>query len=87
MSPNDASIPAGSTGGDLKSLGIGLLSSHTELAIAAEAMLRERYEWCDTESAEILVALGGDGFMLQTLHTMLEGQRPRPVFGMNRGTV
>ena len=34
-----------------------------------------------------LVALGGDGFMLQTLHAMLESGDPRPVFGMNRGTV
>ena len=35
----------------------------------------------------MLVALGGDGFMLQTLHAMLEASRPSPVFGMNRGTV
>ena len=36
----------------------------------------------------MLVALGGDGFMLQTLHEMLDGDRHAlPVFGMNRGTV
>ena len=35
----------------------------------------------------MLVAIGGDGFMLQTLHEMLDGGIPRPVFGMNRGTV
>ena len=52
-----------------------------------EAILRQRYDWADADSAKILVALGGDGFMLQTLHHMLEGGRPRPVFGMNRGTV
>jgi NAD+ kinase len=72
---------------DLKALGIGLMSSHTEVAKAAEAMLRQRYDWADADEAETLVALGGDGFMLQTLHSMLEGARPRPVFGMNRGTV
>jgi NAD+ kinase len=66
---------------------IGLLSSHTELAKAAETMLRRRYQWTNEEEAEILVALGGDGFMLQTLHQMLETGRARPVFGMNRGTV
>ena len=33
------------------------------------------------------LALGGDGFMLQTLHTMLEARRIVPVFGMNLGTV
>ena len=38
--------------------------------------------------AETLVALGGDGFMLHTLHAMLDGERRCvPVFGMNRGTV
>jgi NAD+ kinase len=72
---------------DLASLKIGLLSSHTEVAKAAEAMLRRRYRWADTQEAEILVALGGDGFMLQTLHHMLDAGCPRPVFGMNRGTV
>jgi NAD+ kinase len=68
-------------------MGIGLVASHTEVARAAEAMLRHRYEWADAESAETLVVLGGDGFMLHTLHSMLESGRPRPVFGMNRGTV
>ena len=87
MSPNDASRPAKASKADFASLRIGLLSSHTELAKAAEAMLRGRYDWADMDSAEILVALGGDGFMLETLHRMLEGGRPLPVFGMNRGTV
>ena len=72
---------------DLKSLRIGLVSSHTELAKAAEAMLRRRYDWAETAEAETLVALGGDGFMLQTLHEMLSRGRVCPVFGMNRGTV
>jgi NAD+ kinase len=72
---------------DLAALGIGLVSSHTEVATAAEAMLRQRYDWADAEQAETLVALGGDGFMLQTLHRMLDEARARPVFGMNRGTV
>ena len=38
--------------------------------------------------AETLVALGGDGFMLQTLHAHARRRgRNCPVFGMNRGTV
>jgi NAD+ kinase len=72
---------------DLASMGIGLLSSHTEVAKVAEAMLRERYDWAEASKAETLVALGGDGFMLQTLHSMLDANDPKPVFGMNRGTV
>jgi NAD+ kinase len=71
---------------DLASLGIGLLSSDTPVAIAAETMLRRRYDWANVDQAEILVAIGGDGFMLQTLHHMLEIGAARPVFGMNRGT-
>jgi len=49
--------------------------------------LREAYEWVPLEQAEAIVALGGDGFMLQTLHNLLESRRSVPVFGMNLGTV
>ena len=73
--------------GNLRALGIGLVSSHTDVANAAAAMLRQRYEFARTEEAETLVALGGDGFMLHTLHDMLDKKVPKPVFGMNRGTV
>jgi len=66
---------------------IGLHASRTKVAQAAAAMLRKRYEWSEADAAGTLVALGGDGFMLQTLHAMLEAGEPRPVFGMNRGTV
>src|SRR4051794_15723000 len=73
---------------DLMSRGIGLLSSHTDVAKAAEALLRRRFKFAEAREAEVLVALGGDGFMLHTLHEMLDGDRPPvPVFGMNRGTV
>lgn len=73
---------------DLSSRGVGLLSSHTDVAKAAEELLRRRYRFTDAGSAEVLVALGGDGFMLHTLHEMLDQDRPCvPVFGMNRGTV
>jgi NAD+ kinase len=83
----DASHPGDHAPEDLKSLKIGLLSSHTDVARAAEALMRRRYDFADVEEAETLVALGGDGFMLQTLHSMLEAGSPKPVFGINRGTV
>ncbi|GAA3886771.1 NAD kinase [Sphingomonas limnosediminicola] len=83
----DAPKSRGNARQDLRSLGIGLLSSHTEAATAAETLLRERYEFASTDDAEVLVALGGDGFMLSTLHGMLETDVQKPVFGMNRGTV
>src|SRR5262249_37002720 len=41
------------------------------------------------EEADVVVALGGDGFLLKTLHHTLESDHVRrvPVFGMNRGSV
>jgi NAD+ kinase len=84
----DAPSAGGKTPVDLASRGIGLLSSHTDVAKAAEDMLRRKFKFADANEAEALVALGGDGFMLSTLHDMLDGnRRPAPVFGMNRGTV
>ncbi|MDP9423237.1 MAG: NAD kinase [Pseudomonadota bacterium] len=71
---------------DLAAHGIGLVASTGQAAKAAEALLRRRYSWAEADGAETLVALGGDGFMLQTLHAMLEEGKSRPVFGMNRGT-
>ena len=64
-----------------------LLVSPTDAAHAAEETLRNRYDWVDLREAEMVVALGGDGFLLQTLHAMLGRNRTLPVFGMNLGTV
>jgi len=66
---------------------LALIVSPTEAAQAAADMLRDRYEWVPVEQATLAVALGGDGFLLQTLHTMLDRRRILPVFGMNLGTV
>lgn len=65
----------------------GLIASPTETAQRAADQLREMYQWVEPERADMLVVLGGDGFMLQTLHAMLERRRIVPVFGMNLGTV
>jgi NAD+ kinase len=64
-----------------------LLASPAEAARAAEAMLRDAYDFVPLEEAEQVIALGGDGFLLQTLHEMLSADRICPIFGMNRGTV
>lgn len=64
-----------------------LLVSPTDAAQDAAIKLRERRDWVDLDEAEMVVALGGDGFMLQVLHQMLERRRILPVFGMNLGTV
>ncbi|MFC3580431.1 NAD kinase [Sphingomonas hylomeconis] len=65
-----------------------LVASPTPPAQAAARELADTHDWVPVEDAELIVALGGDGFMLQTLHAMLERRKPVvPVFGMNLGTV
>src|SRR3954470_7501871 len=49
------------------------------------AALRERYGESGPAAAEIVVALGGNGFMLQTLHAFTAAGKP--IYGMNKGTV
>jgi NAD+ kinase len=68
-------------------LPMALVASNAESAQAAEGMLRERYEFVGVEEAELIVALGGDGFLLHTLRERLQVGKVCPVFGMNRGTV
>lgn len=64
---------------------IAFVSSETPEAEAAAAELRETYGGTALEDAEVIVALGGDGLMLQTLHRVIG--RNVPVYGMNFGTV
>jgi NAD+ kinase len=64
---------------------ICFLASDAEDAQAALRDLRRRYGQAEPERAEVIVALGGDGFMLSTLHETMNIQAP--VYGMNRGTV
>ena len=64
---------------------LAFLASHTEAAQQALAELSQRYGQHAPDQADILVPLGGDGFMLQTLHR--HGLLGKPVFGMKLGTV
>ncbi|QUJ75486.1 NAD kinase [Sulfitobacter albidus] len=64
---------------------LAFLASRAAVAQTARAALIGRYGNVPPEEAEVIVALGGDGFMLQTLH---ETQAlAAPVYGMNRGTI
>ncbi len=66
---------------------VALVDSGSPLAQLASAELSSRYDWAPLDEADMVVALGGDGFMLQTLHGLLDSGRTLPVFGMNRGTI
>jgi NAD+ kinase len=64
---------------------IAFVAADTQEAREACARLTARYSGSDPEQADIIVALGGDGFMLETLHQHMA--RRVPIYGMNRGTV
>jgi NAD+ kinase len=64
---------------------ISFLASETEVATEARAAMIAAYGDTPLEEAEVIVALGGDGFMLQTLHGTQH--LDTPVYGMNCGTV
>lgn len=66
-------------------LRIAFCASNAPIAQSAKAALSARYGDHAEQGADVIVALGGDGFMLQTLHRT--ETNPAPVYGMNRGTV
>lgn len=64
---------------------VAFVATDSEPAQAALKSLEQRYGQISPEAADIIVALGGDGYMLETLHTHMA--LSKPVFGMHRGTV
>ncbi|WP_281983471.1 NAD kinase [Thalassorhabdomicrobium marinisediminis] len=64
---------------------LAFVASDAPIAQQAKATLHAQYNGVPLDEAEIIVALGGDGFMLETLHDTQE--LDVPVYGMNRGTV
>jgi len=64
---------------------LAFVAANTAAARAAKGALEKRYGLVSPADAEVIVALGGDGMMLQTLHRNLS--RRTPIFGMNLGTV
>jgi NAD+ kinase len=64
---------------------LGFRAADTPEAQAGLATLKARYDHVPPNQADVIVALGGDGFMLETLHTCIE--RAVPIYGMNLGTV
>jgi NAD+ kinase len=64
---------------------VAFLASSAPEAVAAKRALEAAHGACEPADAEVLCALGGDGFMLHTLHRY--GALGRPVFGMKLGSV
>lgn len=66
-------------------LRLGFLASPAPEAQAALERLKLRYPCVEPDEASVIVALGGDGLMLQTLHRVMG--RETPIYGMHRGSV
>ncbi|GLK75812.1 NAD kinase [Methylopila jiangsuensis] len=64
---------------------IAFVASGAEDAREARAALTARYDGVPLDQADVVVALGGDGMMLLTLHDVMG--RNVPIYGMNRGSV
>jgi NAD+ kinase len=64
---------------------IAFVAGQTPEAREAFARLEKRYGNADPTKADVIVALGGDGLMLQTLHKFMNSGKP--IYGMHRGTV
>jgi NAD+ kinase len=64
---------------------IAFVASDAPEAISARDTMSRRYGDVEPEKADVIVALGGDGLMLQTLHRFINDKIP--IYGMNRGSV
>jgi len=64
---------------------IAVVAAETEPAQRAREELCDRYPCVPPERAHVIIPLGGDGFMLETLHRFLS--KGVPLFGMHRGSV
>lgn len=64
---------------------IAFLASSAPEAQAALNRLTARYGGVNTREADVIVALGGDGFVLQTLHEHMDAKIP--IYGMNCGSI
>lgn len=69
------------------SLKLGLVVSDSVKAQEGAGPLRAAHDWVKPADADVLVVVGGDGFLLHVLHLMLDHDRVRPAFGLNLGTV
>jgi len=64
---------------------IAFVASPNPQAERARKKLAARYGDAPLEKADVVVALGGDGLMLQTLHRLMNAGKP--IYGMHRGTI
>ena len=78
-------LPVNANESDMNYTRIAFSAADTPVARKALLRLAKRYGNAAAENADVVVALGGDGHMLQTLHRFLS--TGTPIYGMNRGSV
>ncbi len=66
---------------------IAFVAAPTILANESCDRLTRLYGNCAVQDADVVVCLGGDGFMLETLHLLMSAHATTPVYGMNCGSV
>lgn len=64
---------------------IAIVAAEVPAAQEALSRLQQRYGTTSPDEADVIVALGGDGFVLHSLHAVME--RKIPIYGMNQGSV
>ena len=64
---------------------VAIVTMQSDAGLALRQSMQEKYGAATPEEADVIVALGGDGFMLQTLHRNMKLEIP--IYGMNQGTV
>lgn len=64
---------------------LALVYDGSDAAKSSADLLRSQYGFVAIDEADVIVALGGDGYMLHLLHKLLDVDKP--IFGMNLGTV
>ncbi|WP_232493227.1 NAD kinase [Novosphingobium kaempferiae] len=66
---------------------LALIVSDSAKAQAGARALHDSHPWVSPQEADVLVVLGGDGFLLHVLHELLDRDGIKPVYGMNLGTI
>lgn len=66
---------------------LALILSDSSKAQDGVGELRHAHPWVSPEEADILVVVGGDGFLLHILHELLDEGISKPCYGLNLGTV
>jgi len=70
---------------DAKRKKLAFVANHEAAAEAARDALSARYDGVAAEDADVIIALGGDGLMLASLHRFMD--EGKPIFGMHHGSV